>query len=345
MVTKDRFFIMIDLRLFNGDPPVMNATTSTGSGNNLAPEMKEYYDRTLLENAKVKLVHDQFAQKRPLPRNNGKVISFRKFDKLAPATTALTEGVTPAGSKLNVTEVTAEVKQYGAYYMLTDWLELTAIDPIVQEACKNLGDNAGETLDTITREELMTGTNVIYGDGSVQARTAITSTMKLTLKTVRMGKKILDRMDASKLEGDTYAIIIHPDTAFDLGEELEDRLKYTDVGIKRLFQGEIGVYYGVRFIEASRAKIFPSAGATLTGSEKVDVYASIMVGKDAYGITSIDGGGVESIIKQKGSAGTADPLNQRSTVGWKANRAVKILLPYNMVRIEHATSTNEHNAN
>ena len=341
---KDRFLFMIDLRMF--DDPVMNKTTSTGSGNNLAPEMKEYYDRTLLENAKPKLVHDQFAQKRPIPRNNGKVISFRKFDKLAPATTPLTEGVTPAGSKLNVTEVTAEVKQYGAYYMLTDFLEMTAIDPIVQEACKNLGDNAGETLDTITREELMTGTNVIYGDGSVEARTAITSAMTLTLKTVRMAKRILDRMDATKLEGDTYAIIIHPDTAFDIGNELEELYKHTESGVKRLFQGEIGTYFGVRFIEASRAKIFASAGAALgSGSEKVDVYASLVLGKDAYGITSIDGGGIESIIKQKGSAGTADPLNQRSTCGWKANRAVKILLPHNMVRIEHATSTNEHVAN
>lgn len=338
MKTKERYTLDLDLHLF--DDPVMNATTSNATGNDLSPEIKDYYDRTLLENAKPKLVHDQFAQKRPIPRNNGKTITFRRFDKLAPALTPLVEGVTPAGSKLNVTEISATIKQYGAYYMLTDLLELTAIDPIVQEACKNLGDNAGETLDTITRDELMTGTNVFFGDGTVTTRDAITKDMKLTLDIVAQGKRILDRMDASKLEGDTYAIIIHPDTAYDIGKELEGVFKYTESGMKRLYQGEIGTYRGVRYIEASRAKIFPKTGAAISeGGAKVDVYASLMVGKDAYGITSIDGGGIESIIKQKGSAGTADPLNQRSTCGWKANRAVKILLPYNMVRIEHATST------
>jgi len=44
------------------------------------------------------------------------------------------------------------------------------------------------------------------------------------------------------------------------------------------------------------------------------------------------------IVKAKGSAGTADPLNQRSTVGWKAAHAAAILYEERLVRVECGSS-------
>ena len=88
-------------------------TTQTGSGKDLSPEMKTFYDKTLLMDAKPKLVHMQFGQKRPIPKGNGKTIEFRKFSALPKATTPLTEGVTPEGYNLNGTAITATVKQSG----------------------------------------------------------------------------------------------------------------------------------------------------------------------------------------------------------------------------------------
>ena len=133
---------------------VMNATTSATTGNNLSPEMKTFYDKNLIRLAEPYLVHDRFGQEKPIPRGNGKTIEFRKFSKLPKALTPLTEGVAPDGQALNVTALTATVQQYGGYVKITDLLQLTAIDPIITEATELIGQQAGRTLDTITREIL-----------------------------------------------------------------------------------------------------------------------------------------------------------------------------------------------
>lgn len=342
----NKYVIGLNLRQFDeGNNPV-NATTSSGAGNDLSTQLRTYYDRTLLQNAKPKLVYGQFAMVRPIPKNGGQTINWRRFDKLAPATTPLVEGKTPLASKLNVNKVEATVKQYGAYYILTDWLQLTAPDPILTEAARNLGDNAGETYDIIDREALMLGTNVYYGDGSVKVRTGIAAAMKPTLDGYKQCVRILKRADAPTWEGNTYVAIIHPDTWYDLTKEFEELAKYTETGLKKIFEGELGNYQGVRFVETSHGKIYSEAGATNSAdSKKQDVYADIVLGKNAYGTTSIKGSGVETIAKQLGSSGVSDALNQRSSIGWKGNRATKIVSEIFMVRYEHATSTNEHEAN
>ena len=118
----DDKMIRLDLRLFAETP-----VNTTGSGG-MSAEMKTYYSRYLIENAKPKLVHDQFGQKHNIPKNGGKTIEFRRYAPLAKATTPLTEGVTPKGQTLTVTTVPAEVRQYGGFVPLTDMLLLTAID-------------------------------------------------------------------------------------------------------------------------------------------------------------------------------------------------------------------------
>ena len=126
----------------------------------LSAEMKTFYDMTLLDNAQANLVHDQFGQKKPIPKNGGKTIEFRKFAPLNKALTPLTEGVTPAGNSLSVSTITASVAQYGDYIKQSDVLELTALDNTILEATKLLGQQAGATLDTVTRNVLNGGTNV-----------------------------------------------------------------------------------------------------------------------------------------------------------------------------------------
>jgi N4-gp56 family major capsid protein len=128
----------------------------------LSPEMKTFYDMTLIDEASANLVHDQFGQKRDIPKGSGKTIEFRKFDPLPKATTALVEGVTPTGKDLKATSITSTVSQYGDFVTQSDVLELTALDNTILEATKLLGRQAGATLDTIVRDVLHTGTNVSY---------------------------------------------------------------------------------------------------------------------------------------------------------------------------------------
>lgn len=332
-----------DLKRFANEglaPQVLNVQTTlknTVGSNDLSPEMKTFYDKTLLKFARANLVHDQFAQKRNIPKNGGKTIEFRRYSELPKALTPLTEGVTPDGQNLNVTAVTATVAQYGGYITLSDVLMLTAIDNNLVEAIELLGDQAGRTLDTITREVLVTGTNVLYAGGR-SARTSITATDKLTVGDIKKAVRELKVGLAKKIDG-SWVAIVHPDCVYDLENDDEWVQASQYAGSTQIFEGEIGKLYGVRFVESTEAKVWAQAGAS-----NISVYATLVMGSNAYGTTEVEGGGLETIVKQLGSGGTADPLNQRATAGWKAMKTAKILYDDYIVRIESASSYSNNTA-
>ena len=202
--------IKLNLTLFDSNP---NTTTT------LSEEMKTYYSDYLIDNAKPNLVHDQFGQKHNIPKNGGKTINFRRFVPFDKATDALTEGVTPNGGTLSVTSLTSTVAEYGYYVTLSDLLMLTSIDNTLVETTKLLGNQAGTTLDTITREVLNGGTNVMYS-GGVSARSSINADCKLTVDDIYKAARFLKTQNAPKIDG-SYVAIIHPDVAYDLMRDEE----------------------------------------------------------------------------------------------------------------------------
>lgn len=314
-----------------------NTNLTTDSG--MTAEMKVYYDNNLIRLAGANLVHDQFAQIRNIPKNGGKVIEFRKYDSFPKALTPLTEGVTPDGRKMNVSVITKQIKQYGDYVTISDMLELTAIDNNILEAQELLADQAGRTLDTITREVMNGGTNVLYAGGksargSLANPTGSTSGDILTVKDIKNAVRILKGANTKKING-YYVAIIHPDVEYDITNDPEwvDASEYA--GSSQIFEGEIGKIYGVKFVETTEAKIFEGEGAS-----DANVYSTMVLGANYYGTTSVNGGGLQTIVKQKGSAGSADPLDQRSTVGWKAIKTAVRLVDQYAVRIESVATYN-----
>ena len=287
------------------------ADVNTNTTDGLSAEMKTFYDLALIDEAGANLVHEQFGQKRPIPANGGKTIEFRKFASLPKAEQPLTEGVTPNGRSLTVSAVNATVQQYGDFITQTDMLELTSVDNTVLEATKLLGRQAGATLDTVVREELHTGTTVIYCpkvvDGvetEILSRSDLTEGCQLTVDVVMQAVAKLRANNAPTING-KYVAIIHPYVAYDLMRDPEwvSAHKYADP--ETLFRGEIGEIAGVRFVQTTEAKIYEGG-----------IFGTLFLGADAYGITDVEGGGLQIIVKQKGSAGTADPLDQRSSVGY-----------------------------
>lgn len=392
--------------------PELNTQTTLlhAAGNDLSPEMKTFYSKYLLDTAKPSLVHTQFGKKTPIPRNGGKVIEWRRWSPFKKALNPLQEGVTPNGTPINVGYITKEVKEYGDYTTVSDLLDLTAIDNVILEVTERHADNAGLTLDTIARNELNSGTQVIY-QGGANARSSLSASNKITADDVLAAVTQLRKMNAPTIGG-KYVSIIHPSVAHDLMQDQTWIKAHTAGGddSKNLYQGEIGELYGCRFVQSTEAKIFKSGpffGSTSTltlssldgkvgtisealtdeqakalagrevlvgsgaewnyivgatagaaGSATVDfvavptatsgdivpggsgasgcaVYGCIFLGRDAYGIVDIEGQGIETIVKGMGSAGTADPLNQRSTIGWKILAyAAKILQQEYLVRLE-----------
>ncbi|MCB7064125.1 N4-gp56 family major capsid protein [Enterocloster citroniae] len=324
----------LNLRMFDTSVPANTTETAT-----LSAEMKTFYDKNLLRYTKPHLVHDQFGQTRNIPKNGGKRIEFRRFEQLPKALTPLTEGVTPEGQTMTVTKQEAEVKQYGGFVSLSDQISMTAIDNVVVESTTSIGNQAGSTLDTISREALNAGTNVQYAEGQVASRSALTADMKLTVKAIKMAVRALKVQNTGKING-YYVAIIHPDCSYDITEDPRfiDVVKYKNP--ERIFEGEIGTLEGVRFVETTEAKKFVKAGAG-----GIDVYSTLVLGSNAYATTKIEGGGLETIVKPLGSGGTSDPLNQRSTVGWKAMKVTEILSQQYMIRIETASTYNDHKEN
>ena len=301
--------------------------------------MKTFYEKRLIDQAQPRLVHDQFGDFYPIPKNGGKSIEFRRYDNLAKATVPLSEGVTPDGQSLKVTAVESTLKQYGGWVPETDVLCMTAIDNTILNATKVLAAQAGRTLDTITREVVCSGTNVMYApalaeDGTateVTSRSNLTDACKLTPDLFFRAAAQLSAMNADTI-GDSYVAIIHPYAAYDLktSKEFLDITKYAHP--ESIFKGEIGKLGNVRFVESSEAKIWrddtcPSGQA---------VFATLVLGAHAYGVTELEGGGLEHIVKQLGYGD--DPLNQRASIGWKGTRAVERLVEQYMVRIESLTS-------
>lgn len=299
----------------------------------VAPTIQTYYDKKLLDRLLEELVHLQFGQKRPLPKNGGKTIQFRRFSSLAPATTPLTEGVTPAGNAITMTEITATPSQFGDYIEVSDVLDMVAIDPVLDEMTDVLGEQAARTLDVVARDVLVAGTAVQYANGRT-ARNLVAAGDNLTVSEIRKAVRTLKRNNAKPLSNGDFVAIVEPGTTYDLQSDPDWKLPSQYSKVEQIFKGEIGRLYGVRFVETSLAKKFAGAGAS-----SADVYATLILGKDAYGIVDVAGSSnVQNIIKPHGSSGTADPLNQRATTGWKAMFTAKILEQLAMLRIEHTVS-------
>lgn len=393
-------------------------------GRGLSEEMRKYYSDYLIDNAEPALVHDLFAQKQSIPAGSGKTIRFRKYDPLPKITTPIEEGVTPCGQRMNMSVIEATVAQYGGYVELTDLLIMTAIDNNLLMATKLLGSQAGRTLDTISREVLVGGTNVQYGEGRVDARYMLTGGSEvldeddyLTVNAIRRAVRQLKNQNAEKING-SYVAIIHPDCVYDLMNDPMWKFPHQYATPENIYEGEIGKIEGVRFIESSEAKIIEAPDLTPTsrslrinnsqgyteastiaydggtsmpsgslvgryviingnlyyvgantpttmtlytdstktqaakisctnktaiypgeaGAYGANVYATLIFGENAYGTTTLENGGLEHIVKQLGSGGSADPLNQRATVGWKATKVTTRLVEQFMIRIETTAS-------
>lgn len=313
----------------------------------ISKENTEFYDRALLYRAVPYFLHTKFGQVRDIPRNGGtNTIKFRRYGNISAATTALTEGVTPNGSQLSVTDITASVSQYGDYTTVTDVLDYESKDAVLIEAAEILGDQMGDTIDQLTRDIVVAGTTVQYADGVAnRAAVAITGKMdydecRKAVRTLKVAKarKITRMINAStgvatEPVNASYIGLCHPNTTYDLKAITQFVPVEKYASTMQVMEGEIGKVDEIRFIESTNSKVFSGAGAA-----GIDVYATLVLGADAYGITRISGEAVRNIIKPLGSGGTDDPLEQRATSGWKITFVAKILNDAFMVRIEHAVT-------
>jgi N4-gp56 family major capsid protein len=258
---------------------------------------------------------------------------FRGFNKLTLAS-PLTEGVPPAGKDLSMNQIIVTLTQFGDFTKITDIIEFLADFSIMNEAGEILGIQAAETIDNTVMNVIAAGTNVVYGDGTVVARNAITQAMTLT--TALLERNNVKKFAAKPVIGRAYAMIVHPDTAADIriDPSFVQAVNYSSPDPSNsnrgdMFTGELGYWMGARLISTTTAPVYANAGAGGT----VDVYGNLLYGMGAYGVTELSAG-LQTYIKSSGPQDTSNPLDQYSTVGWKWMGASAILDNKRIVRLE-----------
>lgn len=288
--------------------------------------MNAWLDKLLLQRPYPFFQHTRWAQVRPLPIQVGTVIKVRRYTNLTAQTTAITEGVTPAGEQLGITDITATPLQYGNFVTFSDLLDWTVIEDMKRELGNMVADNMGDTLDQVTATAITAGTTVQRVQG-VAARTNIAAGMvvngaeiKKAVRTLKgnNAKKITSQINPSQNFNTTgiraaYVAIVSQQVEYDLKND-PDFVPVSKYPAGDYLEGEIGSLDEVRFFGATtNAKVFSAGGA---GS--IDVHAIQIIGQEYYAITQISGHAAETIVHPLGSSGAVDPLNQRQTMGWKA---------------------------
>ena len=349
--------IFFDLQFFADAGTLVNATTNyvnayTGDSiphegvNTMAPELKDFYDTELLENARTEMFYAQFGKRQPLPANHGGKVEWRKWNTFARAG-KLVEGVIPTGQKFGVTALTGSIDQYGTYTSITDKLELRSYDNVILGATEEMGASAAETQEALIRDALLFGTNVLYCDNITLATGAATGTptapaemeatatamSMLTPSMVNKAVTIMKKNRVPRING-KYVAVIHPSVAHDLRESEAWIEAHKYAAVEELFTGEIGELHGVRFVEDVFAPVLGGDYANKAGGV---TYATYFFGKDALGIIDPAGGGLEMIAKDKSEIG--GPLNQFSTIGYKfETNGATILYQERMLRVMSCSS-------
>lgn len=341
---------------YTGDAVAANPSTNT-----LAPELKTFYDTELLENARTEMFYAQFGRKQRLPKNGGTTIEWRKFNTFDRAS-ELKEGVIPTGQQFGSSSLTASISQYGTYTSITDKLEMRAYDNVILAATEEMGASAAATQETLIRNALLVGTNVLYCDNvDANGNKISTPTSPATmgagggssnsdgwaLLTPTMVNKAVTKMKKDRvprINGKYYAVI-HPSVAYDLRQSKEWIEVHKYAATSEIFNGEIGELHGCRFIEDTFAPILGgsyiySGNTTYKNKSNGVTYATYFFGKDGFGIVDPEGGGLEMIIHDKDEIG--GPLNQFSTIGYKfETNGATILYPERVLRVMSVSSYSE----
>jgi|TARA_Y100000310_G_scaffold100343_1_gene98206 N4-gp56 family major capsid protein len=305
--------------------------------NGMTVENKQFYDGLLIRRAIPKFHYITDGKQVDIPARGGNSIEFRGLARLTGTTGALTEGSSGAEIQATFTNVAATVAQYGKFLKLSDVLELQAIDPVLSEYVGALGEQMGDSLDLVVRGVVVGGTTIQYAS-TAGSRAMVGSGMNMSWAEIREAVGTLERANTPRFDDGTFHVIAHTDTKEDMFADTTVVDNWQEAGVRGegnpLFTGQItGSIYGTSWRFTTNGSIQSSAG--LSGA---DVYQTVFYGKDYYAVTAYSAEQARVIIHPRGTSGLSDPLNQISTVGWKAAITAARLNNSFAVVLEHATS-------
>lgn len=318
----------------------------------ISPRTAAYAEKELLKRGLPYLVLEKFGQAKALPEHATKVIKFRRYNALPNTPTTLTEGVTPTGQTLAVTDVTATLAQYGDKVTITDVILDTHEDPTLNESVALLGEQAAQMIEKMRFGVLKAGTNVLYANGAT--RDAVNTAISITLQ--RRAVRALKRQNARFITSIVrstpsygtenvapgFVALIHPDLESDV-RSLTGFVPAEKYGTMTPWENELGKCEDVRYVSSTIFEPFADAGGAKgtmlsTTGTNADVYPVLFLGRDAYGIVALKGMFALTPMVVNPKPSDSDPLAQRGHVAWKAMQTCVILNDSWMIRAEVAAT-------
>jgi N4-gp56 family major capsid protein len=317
----------------------------------ISPRTAGYVVGQLLDRAIPDMCIEKFGQGKPIPKNNTRTAIFRRYEALDNTPNYLAEGVTPPGKSLRKTDIAVTLQQMGDRVTITDVIQDTHEDPVLNETADLLAEQAAQMIERMRWMGLRAGTNVLFSNGA--ARSAVNTVLSTAI--IRRAVRILERQNCRKVTrvlrptadynteavAAAYAAICHPDLEGDIRNcsGFVPVEKYT---VDTPWPNEIGKVEKVRFLAGTLYDAFLDAGGTPTGvlsnaGSAADVYPIIIVGMDAYGIVPLRGEeSIVPMIVNPGRPSDSDPLGQRGHAAWKTMQNIVILNDLWMLRLEVA---------
>lgn len=325
------------------------AQTSYGD---ISPRTAAYAEKELLKRGLPFLVLEKFGQAKTLPEASSKVIKFRRYSALPTVPTALTEGVTPTGQQLAVTDITATLTQYGDKVTISDVIMDTHEDPVLNEAVTLIGEQAAQMIEKMRFGVLKAGTNVLYANGAARNAVNTAITVSLQRRAVRALKRQNARFITSVVRSTPsygtesvapgFVGLIHPDLESDV-RSLVGFVPAEKYGSMTPWENELGKCEDCRYVSSTIFEPWADAGGAKgtmlsTTGTSADVYPILYVARDAYGIVALKGMFAVTPMVVNPKPSDSDPLAQRGHVGWKAMQTAVILNDLWQVRVEVAAT-------
>lgn len=292
----------------------------------LPPAVREYYDRLLLMTAYPQLIHTKFAQKRVLPKKSGDTVVFRRYSRLSTVPVPLQDAITPPGAQLSATNIQARVQFYGNFVTISSQVQLTVEDNVLNEAARLLSQNLAQTIDEITRDVLASTSSVLQCSNGANGNTPTELTkadidaavFQLLGNDAEMISEVVSGRDAFGTAPVRPSFFGFIDT--DILDDLEACSNFLSVAQypsnQAVMDNEWGVTGNCRWL-------YTSAGSVSSASPAV--YNNFIVGKEAYACVHLGSESGEFYVEPLGSAGAADPLHQRGTIGYQQPFVARIL--------------------
>jgi len=232
----------------------------------LSFDIREYLEKDLLKIAQRYLRFENFANKLGFEQGSGKIWKAVRYERIALPLTSLTEGETPTGSTMSISQVTGVCEQWGQYITLTDVAELTLYHPVLRIAQERLAIAYSETRDREIQRVLQGVRNVFY-PSTRTARSQITASDVISTGLIKKAVAFLRNRRAEPIDGEYFGGIVDPSVEMDIigDSTFVPAAQYSN--IKALYAGEIGQWMGVRWVRSSFVQNYTGIAAiTATGS-------------------------------------------------------------------------------